>query len=204
VSIGEDGPSQMGLEDLAMMRSVAGSLVVYPSDAVSAERLVALAAAHDGVAYIRTSRPKSPVLYDNAERFPAGGSKAVRATGRDDVTLVGAGVTLHESLKAAGILEAEGIAARVVDAYSVKPVDAPGLAKHAAETGGRLIVTEDHFEAGGLGEAIAAALSTEGIRITRLAVRSLSRSGRPEELLEAHGISAKAIAAAAKQALGRR
>src|SRR5262249_29094760 len=157
VSIGEDGPSQMGLEDIAMMRAVAGSLVLYPSDAVSAERLVGLAASHDGVAYIRTSRPKAPIPYENSERFPAGGSKAIRASGADAIPLVGAGVTLHESLKAADLLRAEGIAARVVDAYSVKPVDAAGLAKHASETGGRLVVTEDHFEPGGLGEAIAAA-----------------------------------------------
>jgi len=204
VSIGEDGPSQMGLEDLAMMRAVAGSIVLYPSDAVSTERLVAAAAAHDGIAYIRTSRPKTAVLYANTERFPVGGSKAVRATGRDAVTLVGAGVTLHESLKAADMLQSEGISARVVDAYSVKPVDVEGLAKHAAETGGRLVTAEDHFEAGGLGEAIAAALSGEGFRITRLAVRDLPRSGKPDELLDAHGISGKAVAAAARRTLGRR
>jgi len=201
VSIGEDGPSQMGLEDLAMMRAVMGSIVLYPGDAVSTERLVAAAAAHDGVAYIRTSRPKFPILYANDETFPVGGSKTVRASAKDSVTLAGAGVTLHESLKAAEILAAEGISARVVDVYSVKPIDATGLAKHASETGGRLVVAEDHVEAGGIGEAIAAALSGSGARITRLAVKELSRSGKPDELLEAHGISAKAIAAATRKSL---
>ncbi|HXI02472.1 MAG TPA: transketolase [Candidatus Saccharimonadales bacterium] len=201
VSIGADGPSQMGLEDLAMMRTVAGSIVLYPSDAVSTERLVAAASTHDGVAYIRTSRPKTPVLYENGTLFPVGGSKAIRASGADQITLVGAGITLHESIKAAEILRSEGVQARVVDAYSVKPVDAEGLAKQAADTGSRMVVTEDHYEAGGLGEAIAAALAGRGVRLTRLAVREVPRSGEPEELIEGCGISGKAIAAAAREAL---
>lgn len=204
VSIGEDGPSQMGLEDLAMMRAVAGSIVLYPSDAVSTERLAAVAAAHDGIAYIRTSRPKSAVLYENSEMFPAGGSKTLRASGNDAVTLVGAGVTLHEAIKAADALKSEGIAARVVDAYSVKPLDASGIAKHAAQTGGHVVVAEDHYEAGGLGEAIGAALCGQGVRVTHLCVRFLPRSGKPEELLEAHGISGRAIAEAAKKAVAGR
>jgi transketolase len=204
VSIGEDGPSQMGLEDLAMMRTIPGSLVLYPADAVAAERLAAAASVHDGIAYIRTSRPKTPVIYDNAEGFPPGGSKTVRASGRDAVTLAGAGVTLFEALKAADALVAEGIAARVVDLYSVKPLDADGLGRSAAETGGRLVVAEDHYEAGGIGEAAAAALAGQGIRIARLCVRELPRSGKPDELLDAHGISARAIAAAAREFVGRR
>lgn len=201
VSIGPDGPSQMGLEDLAMFRSIAGSIVLYPSDAVSTERLVNTAAAHEGVAYIRTSRPKTRVIYDNGASFPLGGSKAVRASGDDQITLVGAGVTLHESLKAAEALGEEGIHARVVDAYSVKPVDGEGIARHASQTGGRLVVTEDHYEAGGLGEALASATYGEGIRMTHLAVREVPRSGEPAELLEACGISASAISAAARKAV---
>ncbi len=199
VSIGPDGPSQMGLEDLAMMRTIAGSIVLYPSDAVSTERLVAAAADHDGVAYVRTSRPKTPVLYENAASFPVGGSKAVKATGGDQVALVGAGVTLHEALKAREILAADGIRARVVDAYSVKPVDAEGISKHAVDSGGRLVIAEDHYEAGGLGEAIVAGLQGHAVRIEHLAVRDVPRSGSPEELLEAYGISAAAIAAAARR-----
>jgi len=203
VSIGEDGPSQMGLEDLAMMRTIQGSIVLYPADAVATERLVAAAAAHDGVAYIRTNRPKTPVLYDNDESFPVGGSKALRSSGLDAVLLLGAGVTLNESIEAAGLLARDGIAARVVDAYSVKPVDAEGLAKHAAQSGSRMVITEDHYEAGGLGEAIAAAIAGQGVKIARLAVRELPRSGKPEELIEAHGISARAIAAAARKLCGK-
>ncbi len=199
VSIGPDGPSQMGLEDLAMFRTIAGSIVLYPSDGVSTERLVAAAAEHDGVAYIRTSRPKTPVLYENAASFPVGGSKAVKASGGDQVALVGAGVTLHEALKAREILSADGIRARVVDAYSVKPVDAEGISKHAADAGGRLVIAEDHYEAGGLGEAIITGLQGHGVRIEHLAVREVPRSGTPEELLEACGISAAAIAAAARR-----
>jgi transketolase len=201
VSIGPDGPSQMGLEDLAMMRTIAGSIVLYPSDAVSTERLVEAAADHDGIAYIRTSRPKTRVIYENGATFPVGGSKAVKGSGNDTVTLVGAGVTLHESLKAADILKDEGIRARVVDAYSVKPVDSEGLARHAAETANRMVIAEDHYEAGGLGEAISTALTGSGARITPLAVRELPRSGKPEELMEAHGISARAIAGAAREAI---
>ena len=201
VSIGPDGPSQMGLEDIAMFRSIAGSAVFYPSDAVSTERLIHAAASHDGVAYIRTSRPKTRVIYENAASFPVGGSKAVRASGEDHVTLAGAGVTLHESLAAAEMLKEEGIRARVVDVYSVKPIDGEGIAKHAAETGGRLVVTEDHYEAGGIGEALAAATHGHGFRMTHLAVREVPRSGTPEDLMEGCGISAKAIAAAARTAV---
>jgi transketolase len=202
VSIGEDGPSQMGLEDLAMMRTIEGSIVLYPSDAVSTERLTAAAAAHDGISYMRTSRPKTAVLYDNDEAFPVGGSKVVRSSDKDTVLLAGAGITLHESLAAADILAKEGISARVMDLYSVKPIDGKGLKKNAAETGNKIVITEDHYESGGIGEAAATALSGIPVNITRLAVRGLPRSGKPADLLAAHSIDARAIAEAARRLLG--
>ena len=201
VSIGEDGPSQMGLEDLAMMRSVAGSTVLYPSDGVSAERLVAEAAATPGIVYIRTSRPKTPVLYPNTESFPVGGCKILRRSTADRVTLVGAGVTLHEALKAYEILARENIVVRVIDLYSVKPVDQASLNEAARDTG-HIITVEDHYLEGGLGEAARAAVdAVTPCRWTHLAVMGLSRSGGSEELLEYHGISAGRIVEAVKRSL---
>ncbi|GAB4235458.1 MAG: transketolase [Acidobacteriota bacterium] len=201
VSIGEDGPSQMGLEDLAMMRAVAGSTVLYPCDAVSTERLVALAAKTPGIVYIRTSRPKTPVIYKNDETFEVGGSKVVRKSDRDQATIVAAGVTLHEALAAADELAKEGISVRVIDLYSVKPVDRKTLEQAARETG--LIVTvEDHYAEGGLGEAARGAVDPViPCRWVHLAVRELPRSGKPAELLERCGISANRIAAAVREAL---
>jgi transketolase len=193
VSIGEDGASQMGLEDIAMFRTVFGSTVFYPSDGVSAERLTALAARTPGIVYIRTSRPKTKTLYAAGEKFQAGGSKVLRSSPKDVATVVGAGITVHEALKAADLLAKEGIAIRVVDAYSVKPLDEATLRRAAAETT-KLITVEDHGQAGGLGEAVAAL----GLAPRMLCVREIPRSGRPEELVEWAGISAAAIAKAVR------
>jgi transketolase len=196
VSIGEDGPSQMALEDLAMMRAITSSTVLYPSDAVSAERLVEAAARTPGVVYIRTSRPKTPVLYSNDEYFPVGQSKTLRTSAKDAVTVVGAGVTLHEALKAHETLARSGIAVRVIDLYSVKPVDVETLRKAATET--RAIVTvEDHSVCGGLGEAVASAVGNRA-PVTILGVSTVPRSGKPTELMRRHGLDAEAIVAAVR------
>ncbi len=193
VSIGEDGPSQMGLEDIAMFRAIPESVVLYPSDAVSAERLVAEAAAHHGIVYIRTSRPKTAILYDATDNFPIGGCKVVRESAEDKATIVTAGVTLHEALKAHDILAADGINIRIIDLYSIKPVDTETLLSAAAETNNILITVEDHYPEGGLGDAVLDAVATEGVRVHKLAVTGIPRSGKPDELLELHGISANAI-----------
>ena len=193
VSIGEDGPSQMGLEDIAMFRAIPEAVVLYPSDAVSAERLVAEAAAHKGIVYLRTSRPQTPILYDADESFPIGGSKVVQQSNEDKVTVVAAGVTVHEALTAYETLQAEGIAIRVVDLYSIKPIDAAALRAAAAETNNTLITVEDHYPEGGLGDAVLDAVATADVYVHKLAVTGMPRSGKPEELLEHHGISANAI-----------
>lgn len=199
ISIGEDGPSQMGLEDIAMFRAIPDAVVLYPSDAVAAERLVAEAAAYEGIVYIRTSRPQTPIVYANEEQFPIGGSKVVRKNDNDSVTVVAAGVTLHEALKAHDALRDEGIHIRVIDVYSLKPIDAAALRTAAAETNGTLITAEDHYPEGGLGDAVLDAVATEGIRVHKLAVTGMPRSGKPEELLERHGISANAIVQKVKE-----
>jgi len=193
VSIGEDGPSQMGLEDLAMMRAIPNSTVLYPSDAVAAERLVAAAAGLKGATYIRTSRPATPVLYANTEEFPIGGSKVVRSSANDSLTVVAAGVTLHEALAACETLKAAGINIRVIDAYSVKPIDSQGLLQAARQTCNTLVVVEDHYADGGLGDAVLNAVALHGVRVHKLAVTEVPRSGKPEELLDVHGISARRI-----------
>lgn len=193
ISIGEDGPSQMGLEDLAMFRTLPGSVVLYPSDAVSAERLVGEAARHEGIVYIRTSRPKTPVIYSNAERFPIGGSKTLREDSNDVATVVAAGVTLNEALKAHDQLKSEGISIRVIDLYSVKPVDNESLLRAAAVTDNTLITVEDHYREGGIGDAVLDAVASCGVKVHKLAVTSLPRSGKPDELMEQHGISAASI-----------
>lgn len=193
VSIGEDGPSQMGLEDLAMMRAVAGSIVLYPSDAVSTEKLMDQMAAHKGVCFLRTSRPKTAVLYPNEEQFPIGGAKVLRQASNDRVTVVAAGVTLYEALKAADALKNESIGITVIDAYSIKPL-AKELIHSAAQKTNNLVVTvEDHYAEGGLGDAVAGELSGLGVKVHKLAVRELPRSGKPEELLAKYGIDANAI-----------
>ncbi len=200
VSIGEDGPSQMALEDLAMFRAVCGSTVLYPSDAPSTVHLVAAMAECEGISYLRSTREKTPVLYDAKETFPIGGSKTLRSSEADRATVIGAGITLHEALKAADALQGEGIAVRVIDLYSVKPIDAATLRKAADETG-HLVVVEDHWREGGLGDAVLAALAADGgqaPRFTHLAVREMPRSGKPDELLDHYGISAKHIAEAVR------
>ena len=197
VSIGEDGPSQMALDDIAMMRGVPHCVVLYPCDAVSAERVVAVAAAHQGMVYIRTSRPKTPVIYQPTESFTIGGSKVLRQHATDDVaTVVAAGVTVFEALEAHEHLQADEIHIRVIDAYSVQPVDERTLVAAGVQTGHRIITVEDHYGVGGLGDAVSAAVAEHGIVVTRLAVREVPRSGKPEELLELYGISASHIVAA--------
>ena len=194
VSIGEDGPSQMGLEDLAMMRAIPDSIVLYPSDAVSTERLVELAAEHQGISYIRTTRPKTPIIYDNDESFEIGGFKVHGASGADRLTVIAAGITLHEALDAqAQLRDHDDLAIRVIDLYGVKPLAVDALEEQIQETGGLALSVEDHYRAGGLGEALAAALSPRGIRIEALAVDRLPRSGKPEELLALMRIDAAAI-----------
>jgi transketolase len=200
VSIGEDGPSQMALEDLAMMRAVPDCTVLYPCDGVSTERLVAQMGATNGLAYMRTSRPKTPVIYDPAEQFPIGGSKVLRESGSDVATVVGAGVTVFEALKAYDELHRSGINIRVIDAYSVQPIDVATLTKAAQATGGHVITVEDHYSVGGLGDAVSEALAPAGVAVRRLAVREIPRSGQPEELLDRYGISARHIVEAVRQA----
>jgi len=197
VSIGEDGPSQMALEDLAMMRALLGTTVLYPSDAVSGERLVETAARTPGIVYIRTSRPKTRVIYDNAEAFPVGGSKTLRSSPKDRVTIVAAGVTVAEALKAHEALAKDGIAVRVIDLYSVKPADEATLRKAAEETRG-IVTVEDHSASGGIGDAVAAAVAGR-TRIEVLGVRDIPRSGKPEELMKAYGITADAIVEAVRR-----
>jgi transketolase len=200
VSIGEDGPSQMALEDLAMMRAVSGSTVLYPCDANQTAKLVATMAESEGISYMRTTRGATPVIYEAGEDFPLGGSRVVRATDEDDLTIVAAGITLHEALSAAQRLADEGISARVVDCYSVKPIDAAGLGA-AAEATGAVLTVEDHWPEGGLGEAVLAALAglDERPKVEVLAVSGMPGSGKPAELLAAAGIDAEHIADAARK-----
>lgn len=198
VSIGEDGPSQMALEDLAMMRAISGSVVLYPSDAVSTEKLLEVMAKNRGIYFLRTSRPKTPVIYGNDEQFPVGSAKVLRQDAGDKVTVVAAGVTLHEALKAAEVLKAEGIGITVVDAYSVKPLGRSVIKDAAAKTGNVVLTVEDHYAEGGLGDAVAGELSADGVKVHKLAVRELPRSGKPEELLAKFGIDAAAIVSKVK------
>ncbi|MET7479356.1 transketolase [Streptomyces sp. NPDC005648] len=199
VAIGQDGPSQMGLEDLAMMRSVYGSTVLYPCDANQTAKLVAEMAGCEGVRYLRTSRGESPVIYGPDDEFPVGGSKVLRSSDEDRLTLVAAGVTVRQALTAADALEREGIRARVIDLYSVKPVDRRTL-RRAAEDTGCLVTVEDHHEEGGLGDAVLDAfLDGRPVpRLVRLAVRDMPGSASPDEQLHAAGIDAESIAAAGK------
>jgi transketolase len=201
VSIGEDGPSQMVLEDIAMFRAVHSSTVLYPSDAVSTERLTAAMAGRAGINYLRTTRPKFPILYSKDDKFPIPGFKVLRQSPQDKVTVIGAGVTLHEALKAADQLKAEGTAVRVIDLYCVKPIDGKELAKEIVATGGRLITVEDHWAEGGIGEAVLSALAQAGVAPVRsqlLAVREMPHSGLPDELIDAFGISARHIVEAVR------
>ena len=199
VSIGEDGPSQMALEDLAMMRAVPNCVVLYPCDGVSTERLVAAAAYHQGMTYIRTTRPKTPVIYSTSRRFEIGGSNVLRESDEDEATIVAAGITVFEALKAYEQLKREGTLARVIDAYSLQPIDRATLVRSGRQTGHRIVTVEDHYQAGGLGDAVSAAVGDEGIGVHRLAVHEIPRSGKSDELLERYGISAGHIVAAVKR-----
>lgn len=193
VSIGEDGPSQMGLEDIAMMAAQPEVTVLYPSDATATHRLVEAAARHKGMTYIRTGRPKTPVLYGPEESFHIGGSKVLRQSSADSLTIVAAGVTLFEALKAHDELRAAGISVRVIDLYSIVPIDRTTLLDSARATQNRILTVEDHYAHGGLGDAVLNAVSTEGIKVHKLAVRQIPHSGKPEELIDHYGIGAGAI-----------
>ena len=203
VAIGEDGPSQMGLEDFAALRAVHSSAVLHACDANQTAALVAAMADRPGISYLRTGRSATPVIYPPGERFEIGGSRVVRSSDADQVTLVGVGTTVHEALGAADELAGEGIAARVVDCYSIKPIDAAALRQAAVATGGRLVVAEDHWPEGGLGDAVLEALVDTGqpLHVARLAVRGMPASGTPGELLHEAGIDADCIAAAARRLL---
>jgi transketolase len=206
VSIGEDGPSQMGLEDLAMMRAVYGSTVLYPCDGNQTAKLVAQMADRDGITYMRTTREKTAIVYDKGESFPIGGSKVVRGgSNKDRATIVAAGITLHEALKAVDVLAHEDISVRVIDLYTVKPIDAETLADAARATGGRIVVVEDHWVEGGIGDAVLAALAEKGFRdlhYRHLAVRKMPGSGKPAEMLDDAGISTVHIVRAVRALLG--
>jgi transketolase len=191
ISIGEDGPSQMALEDLALMRAVVGSTVLYPAEAVATEKLLEQMAQHKGVCFMRTSRPKTAVIYGNDEQFPIGGAKVLREG--DKVTVVAAGVTLFEALKAADQLKAEGINLTVIDAYSIKPLGKKEILAAAKKTNNTVITVEDHYAEGGLGDAVAGELSCEGIKVHKLAVNGIPCSGHAAELMAAFGIDAAAI-----------
>ena len=196
VSIGEDGPSQMALEDIAMFRAISGSEVFYPSDAVSTERLTEHMAKRAGINYLRTSRPKMPILYSKDEKFAVPGFKVLRQSAQDKATVIGAGVTLHEALKAFEQLKSQGIAIRVIDLYCVKPLDGKAIAEQIKATAGCLVTVEDHWPEGGLGEGVLAALAQVGVSPTKfklLAVTGMPHSGKPEELVDAFGISARHI-----------
>jgi transketolase len=203
VSIGEDGPSQMALEDIASLRAIHSSVVLHPCDANQTAKLVVAMADTKGIVFMRTLRPNTPVIYGPDEEFAVGGSRVIRSSDDDDVTIVGTGITVHEALKAADALEEDGITARVIDAYSIKPIDADTL-QAAAEATGKIVTVEDHFPEGGLGDAVLAALAEkdEHARVLKLAVREMPQSGKPEELLSAYGIDAEHIATAARQLVG--
>lgn len=200
VSIGEDGPSQMALEDIASLRAVHSSTVLQPCDANQTTKLVAAMADTEGIVFLRTLRPNTPVIYGADEEFRVGGSRVIRSSDEDAVTLVGSGVTVHEALKAADALEEDSIAARVIDVYSIKPIDAETL-QAAAEATGRIVTVEDHYPEGGVGDAVLAALAETGeqARVVKLAVSEMPHSGKPAELLGAYGIDAEHIAATARQ-----
>ena len=201
VSIGEDGPSQMALEDLAEFRALGGSVVLYPGDPNQTVKLVEAMADHDGISYLRSTRAALPTLYGPDEEFRIGGSRVIRESDDDQVTLIGAGITLHESIKAADALAQDGISARVVDLYSVKPVDGDTLTAASQATGGRLVVVEDHWPEGGIGDAVlnVFADADERPRVVKLAVSHLPGSGKPAELLADTGIDADHIATAARR-----
>ncbi len=199
VSIGEDGPSQMGLEDLAIMAAQPGMVVLYPSDATCAYRLVESMANHKGMAYMRTGRPKTPIIYDANESFTIGGSKVLRKSEKDQLTIVAAGVTLFEALKAHEELQKSGISVRIIDLYSIAPIDGATLKEAAKATNNLVLTVEDHYLHGGLGDAVMSALSTEGVRLHKMGIQEIAHSGKPAQLLDHYGISARAIIEKVKQ-----
>ncbi|GIY52764.1 hypothetical protein CDAR_371401 [Caerostris darwini] len=200
VSIGEDGPSQMGLEDIALFRTIPGSTIFYPSDAVSTERAVELSANTKGICYIRTSRPETPVIYENTEKFEVGKAKVVKKSDEDRVLIIAAGITLHEALKASELLASEKISVRVLDPFTIKPIDKDFILLNARVCGMKIITVEDHYPEGGLGDAVSAAVSMEkDVVLKRLAVTDIPRSGPGDVLLDMFGISAKSIIQAVKE-----
>ena len=199
VSIGEDGPSQMGLEDLAMMAAQPGVVVLYPSDAMCAYRMVETMANHKGMVYMRTGRPKTPILYGPDETFTIGGSKVLRHSEKDKLTIVAAGVTLHEALKAYDELQKSGIAVRIIDLYSIAPIDVSTLKQAAKATNNLVLTVEDHYLHGGIGDAVLSALSTEGVRLHKMGIQEIAHSGKPDQLLDHYGINARAIIEKTKQ-----
>ena len=207
VSIGQDGPSQMALEDIASLRAVYGSTVLYPCDGNQTLKLIEQMVDREGIVYLRTTRMKTPVIYSADETFPIGGSKVVRSSDRDTVTIIGAGVTLHEALKAYEVLKQEDITARIVDLYSVKPIDVETICQAARDTEGKIVVVEDHWAEGGLGAAVMDALTskdstyTGAIQLTKLAVTQMPGSGAPEEMLQAAKIDAEAISEAVRSSV---
>jgi len=202
ISIGEDGPSQMGLEDLAMTCAEPNYTVLYPSDATSAWHAITTAAAIEGPVYVRTSRPKTSILYGPDELFEVGKAKVLKQSDDDKVTVVAAGVTLFEALDALGELSKDGISVRLIDLYSVQPIDKETLVASARATGGRVVTVEDHFAHGGIGDAVLSALAEEDVKVVKLAVREVARSGKPTELLERYGISSTHIVRAVKKLVG--
>ena len=204
VSIGQDGPSQMALEDIASLRAVYGSTVLYPCDGNQTLKLIEQMVDREGIVYLRTTRMKTPVIYSADETFPIGGSKVVRSSEGDTVTIIGAGVTLHEALKAYEVLKQEDITARIVDLYSVKPIDVETICQAARDTEGKIVVVEDHWAEGGLGAAVMDALTskdsnyTGAIQLTKLAVTQMPGSGAPEKMLRAAKIDAEAISEAVR------
>lgn len=202
VSIGEDGPSQMGLEDLAMFRPIPGCVVLYPCDGYSTEACVEALAKHKGLSYLRTTRPATPLLYSEKEKFPIGGSKVLRKSTQDKAVVIGAGIAVYEALKAYDELKAEGNSIRIIDAYSIQPIDKENIIKASEESGKKVVVVEDHFSGGGLGDAVAEALAGRA-QIIHLAIRELPRSGRPSELLKKYGIDVGHIKRAVKKLLSR-
>src|SRR5207248_2879077 len=205
VEIGQDGPAQMALEDLASMRAIHGSTVLYPCDPNQTAKLTGLMATTDGIVYMRTTRGAYPTLYGPNEAFKIGGAKVVRETPKDRVTLIGAGVTVHSCLAAADALAKKKIPARVIDLYSVKPVDVKTLREAAKATRGRFVIVEDHYPEGGIAAAVLEAFAAEGApHVAHLAVRGLPTSGKPEELLNAAGISSRHIVAAATKLLAKK
>jgi transketolase len=201
ISIGQDGSSQMGLEDISMFRSLPNSTIFYPSDAVSCEKLTILSSTISGIKYIRTTRPKTPIIYESKEEFPIGEFKVLKEGKKDKVVLIGSGITLHESLKAYEELKKSKIDSAVIDLYCIKPLNSKKLIEFIKQHGNKIIITEDHYKEGGIGEALLSALNGSGIEMHHLAVSRITHSGTKDELLDRYGINAKAIVNEARKLL---